>query len=335
LFELHRHGKLALYFKPSYERLKERIHKAAPDLDVALIDEQGRLFHKGEEVDASKLHPDYFWIHSELFKSNVLKDYFRLIDEFHEVKWLHTINTGLDTGPYQDLLHKNIRITNNHSQAIAIAEYVMAHVLSSFQNLPGYAKNQADRVWKYTPFREIYRTRWLIVGFGHIGQHVAKCARSFGASITAVRRGKSDEGLADHVTTLDNMEESLREADVVILACASNDATRNVVDKKFLGNMKSNSVLVNIARGYIVVEEDLKAALDAGTPARAILDVFQEEPLPEDSWFWDHPSVELTPHCSNGGSGMRNRSDDLFIENLNRISNGQLLLNEVSEKDII
>jgi len=92
---------------------------------------------------------------------------------------------------------------------------------------------------------------------------------------------------------------------------------------------------VNIARGDIVVENDLRKALDDGKPGHAILDVFRDEPLPADAWFWSHPSVTLTPHCSNGGSGMLARSDELFIENLYRIRNGQLLLNQVSEKDIL
>lgn len=334
MFELHQHKTQALYFQPSYERLKERIHHAAPDLDVAVIDENGKIFHQGEEVPANKLHPDYFWIHSELFKSPVLKDYFRLINEYHEVKWLHTINTGLDIGPYQDFLHKNIRITNNHSQAIAIAEYVMAHVLAGYQDHGVYKSNQAGHTWQYKPFREIHQTNWAIIGFGHIGQQVARRAKAFGVNITAVRRGKSDEGLADNVTTQDKMVPYLQEADVVVLACASNDSTRDMVNSDFLGNMKAGSTLVNVARGDLVDEDALKTALDAGAPGHAILDVFRNEPLPEDAWFWNHPAVTMTPHCSNGGSGMRNRSDDLFIENLYRISNGQLLLNEISDKDI-
>lgn len=334
MFDLHQHKTQALYFQSSYERLKERIHHAAPDLDVAVIDDVGKIFHQGKEVAAEKLHPDYFWIHSELFKSPILKDYFRLIGEYHQAKWLHTINTGLDIGPYQDLLHKNIRITNNHSQAIAIAEYVMAHVLNRFQQLSVYREKQSNHTWQYKSFREIQHTHWVIVGFGHIGQQIARRAKPFGVKLTAVRRGKSDEGLADNVTTQDEMMPYLQEADVVILACASNDSTRDMVNKDFLGNMKEGSVLVNVARGDLVVEEDLKSALDAECPTHAILDVFRNEPLPEDTWFWDHPAVTMTPHCSNGGSGMRARSDDLFIENLFRISNGQLLLNEVSERDI-
>lgn len=335
MFELHQHKIQALYYKPSYERLRERIAHAAPDLDVVLIDEAGQMTHGGETITQEKVHPDYFWIHSEMFKTPVMKQYFELLKNYRDVKWLHTINTGLDMGPYLELLRKGVTITNNHSQAIAIAEYVMARVLALYQNLPAFEENQSQAVWKYRSFREISRTRWLIIGFGHIGRQIAQRARGFGVDITAVRRGKKDEGLADQVCQLDNMNEYLAQADIVVLACASNDDTRDLVDRNFLANMKDESTLVNIARGDIVVENDLRKALDDGKPGHAILDVFRDEPLPADAWFWSHPSVTLTPHCSNGGSGMLARSDELFIENLYRIRNGQLLLNQVSDKDIL
>src|SRR5690606_5085546 len=109
---------------------------------------------------------------------------------------------------------------------------------------------------------------------------IAKRARAFGVRITAVRRGSSDEGLADAVVQLDQVHTVLPAADVVVLACASNDKTRNLVDESFLGAMKERSVLVNIARGDLVVEAALHAALDAGTPEYAILDVFNTEPPP-------------------------------------------------------
>lgn len=325
----------ALFFKPSFERLRERIGQAAPGLDVVLIDEQGRMSRAGEPVGVKDIEPEYFWIHAELFKSSLFRDYLAMIGNFPSARWLHTINTGLDTGPYLDLLRKGLVITNNHSQAIAIAEYVMAHVLSLFQDLPGYAQRQREKLWQYRPFREIGQSRWLIVGFGAIGQEVARRAKAFDVHITTARRNQDNEGLADAVCTLDNLLPALHRADVVILACASNPRTRDLVDAGFLDSMKAGAVLVNVARGDLVVEEDLKKALDAGKPGHAILDVFRQEPLPPEAWFWDHPNVSLTPHCSNGGSGMRGRSDELFLENLHRISNGQELLNRVSERDIV
>jgi glyoxylate/hydroxypyruvate reductase A len=99
--------------------------------------------------------------------------------------------------------------------------------------------------------------------------------------------------------------------------------------------MKQGSVLVNIARGDLVVEADLQQALDNGTPELAILDVFEHEPQPAHAWPWAHPRVRLTPHTSNAGSGMRARSEAIFIENLRRISHDEPLLNQVSRRDIL
>jgi phosphoglycerate dehydrogenase-like enzyme len=326
---------LALYYKPSYERLRERIHAVAPQLEVALYDEAGNIHHQGKVVAPDALRPEYFWIHAELFKSPRLADYFHLMQHAPSATWLHTINTGLDQLPYLPLLDKGMLLTNNHAQAVSIAEFVLAQVLAHYQDLADFRLKQQQQVWKQRPFREISGTRWLLVGFGHIGQAIAQRVKAFGASVTAVRRGSDAAGLADRVVTQAQLAQVLPEADVVVLACSSNASTRHLVDAGFLAAMKPGSVLVNIARGDLVVEADLHQALDHGTPELAILDVFEEEPLPANAWPWTHSRVRLTPHTSNAGSGMRARSEAVFIENLRRISNGESLLNQVSRRDIL
>lgn len=326
---------LALYYKPSYERLRERIHAVAPQLDVALYDEDGRIHYRGQLLAEDALRPEYFWIHLDLFKSARLADYFRLMQQAPTATWLHTINTGLDQLPYLPLLDKGMLLTNNHAQAIAIAEYVLAQVLCHYQDLADFRLKQEQQLWKPRGFREINGTRWLLVGFGHIGQAVAQRVKAFGASVVAVRRGPDDVGLADRVVTQAQLMQELPEADVVVLACASNAATRHLVDADFLAAMKPGSVLVNIARGDLVVENDLQQALDRGTPELAVLDVFEQEPPPPGAWPWTHPRVRLTPHTSNAGSGLRARSEAIFIENLRRISKGEALLNQVSRRDIL
>ncbi len=326
---------LALYYKPSYERLRERIQAVAPQLEVALYDEEGNVHHQGRVVAPDALRPEYFWIHAELFKSPRLPDYFHLMQHAPSATWLHTINTGLDQLPYLSLLDKGMLLTNNHAQAVCIAEFVLAQVLAHYQDLADFRLKQQQQVWKQRAFREISGTRWLLVGFGHIGQAIAQRVKAFGASVTAVRRGSEAAGLADRVVTQAQLAQVLPEADVVVLACASNASTRHLVDADFLAAMKPGAILVNIARGDLVVEADLHQALDHGTPELAILDVFEEEPLPHDAWPWTHPRVRLTPHTSNAGSGMRARSEAVVIENLRRISNGEPLLNQVGRRDIL
>jgi phosphoglycerate dehydrogenase-like enzyme len=325
----------ALFYQPSYERLRDSIHAIAPALDVVLYEEDGRLTHKGKDVAIDDIAPEYFWIHADLFKSGRVGDYFRFMLDSPSIRWLHTINTGLDVLPYIDLLDKGVRISNNHGQAVAIAEFVIGQVLAHYQDHAGLREKQEQAVWKQRGFREISGSHWLIIGFGHIGQEISRRVKAFGATVTAVRRSQETSGLADRVVNLSQLPEVLPAADVVVLACTSNAQTRNLVDHNFLAGMMETAVLVNIARGDLVVEAELHVALDAGRPALAILDVFNTEPLPADAWFWKHPSVRVTPHSSNAGSGMRARSEQTFLDNLRCIMEGKPLLTEVEHKDIL
>lgn len=325
----------ALYFKPSYDRLHEQITAIAPDLQVALYDEAGRFWLDGREVLFKDIHPEYFWIHSDMFYSPLLHEYFRLMQHSHSIKWLHTINTGLDKLPYLALVEQGVTITNNHAQAIAIAEFVFGQLLAYYQNVHDLRASQQEKSWKHRGFREVHGSHWLLVGFGEIGQALALRARAFGVKVTAVRRKQDTEGLADAVVPQSGLPAVLPTADVVVIACTANAETRNLVNAKFLKAMKAGSVLVNIARGDLVVESHLKTALDAGKPEYAILDVFNQEPPPADSWVWTHPRVSLTPHTSNSGSGMRARSEATFLDNLARITSGRELLNLVSRSTIV
>jgi phosphoglycerate dehydrogenase-like enzyme len=323
----------ALFYKPSYDRLKDRISSVAPDLEIALYD-KGSFYLNDKKVNLEELNPEYFWIHLDLFEDHQEKGYFDVVMQLPSARWLHTVNAGLDFLPYENLLSKNVRVTNNNSTAIGISEYVLGQVFAYFQNIVDFRLKQQEKKWHSRASREINSTHWLIIGFGHIGKTLATSLNVLGAKVSTVRRSPNTEGLVDEVYSLEQLDEILPKADVVVLACNSNAETRQLVDKHFLTQMKDHSVFVNIARGNLVVESDLKAALDKDKPGYAILDVFNEEPLPQDSWIWHHPKVAMSPHCSYISSGMLRRSEDLFIENLKRMVDGEPLLNEVSERNI-
>jgi phosphoglycerate dehydrogenase-like enzyme len=168
-----------------------------------------------------------------------------------------------------------------------------------------------------------------VIGLGAIGSAVAERARAFGCTVIGVRRNPAGTEPVDEMIAPDRLTAALPRADVVVLTLPATEQTRNLVDDDFLGAMRADAVLVNVARGSVVDEAALLRALDAGRPDFAVLDVVGEEPLPPDSPLWSHSKIVITPHTSSGGHGRFARGADLFAENLRRYRAGEPLLHEV------
>jgi phosphoglycerate dehydrogenase-like enzyme len=149
-----------------------------------------------------------------------------------------------------------------------------------------------------------------------------------------VRRSPTGREPVDEMVGPDDVRARLGAADVVVLATPATGATAGMVDAGFLAEMRPGSLLVNVGRGALVDEEALLAALDAGRPGRAYLDVTATEPLPEDSPLWDHPRVELTPHSSALGHGRHDRAAAVFASNLRRYLAGDGLVHEVTADEL-
>ena len=176
-------------------------------------------------------------------------------------------------------MRAGIRLTKSDAQAPAIAEYVLAHALARLHPIAEQRAAQDARDWRRVEFREVADTRWLLVGFGAIGREVAARLRPFGAHVMAVRRHPAPDPLADAVIGPDAVASALPETDVIVLAAPLTAETEGMVDAGFLAAAKPGALLVNVARGGLVDEDALRAALD-GELGHAVLDVFDEEPLP-------------------------------------------------------
>lgn len=320
-------------FDKSYAHIKERLDALALDLDITTFDEDGRFVNNGVAVSAQDVEVDYLWLSSHIHSVGADK-IFDLVLQCKSIGVLQTFNAGLDRGFYKTLSDKGVRICNSNAQAVAISEYVMAQVLSIVHPIELQRTQQSDKVWERTPFRELSRMNWLIIGFGPIGQALAKRIKPFGTSISVIRRTPLPSELCDKVGTMADLETYLPEADVIVLACPLNEDTRGFADERFFAAVKQDAILVNIARGPLIDDAAMISALDTGNLATAILDVFYEEPLPKDSPLWSHPKIRLTPHTSFAGAGVQGRWDNLFLENIMHFIKGDTLLFEVNPKDI-
>jgi len=318
-----------LLHKISYERVRGRLDALRLDLQVTCVDSDGAYSRDGVGVEPKDVNPEVAWVSMDFFDTGQVPDSFDMVLRPGTVKWMQTFNAGLDRGRYKEVFESGIRMTNSSAQAAAISEYIMAQVLNVLHPFGAQRRAKEKRTWVSTPFPELSQSTWLIVGFGPIGQAVATRVRPFGAHILAVRRGTDSLGLADELGQLDDLPAFLPRADVIVLACALNDATRHIADAEFFTHVKQDAILLNIARGGLVDDEALLACLDAGRLKMAVLDVFEPEPLDPESPYWEHPRVRVTAHTSWNGDGTVRRGDDLFLDNLVRYVRGEPLQMEV------
>jgi phosphoglycerate dehydrogenase-like enzyme len=295
-------------------------------LDGTLLDGSGAA------VPWPEARPEVAWGTSDLFREGApLGAFFRFLAECPSLRWFQSPAAGYDAEPFRLMAERGVRVCNAHVNSLPIAEFVLRSVLDEFQDAGLWRRRQDESAWRIHDWREVSGSTWLVVGLGHIGGAVAERARALGARVIGCRRTPSGSEPVDSMVTPDRLGHVVGEADVVILSAPASPSTDGLVDAGFLASMREGSILVNVGRGSLVDEEALLAALDRGTPAAAVLDVFATEPLPVDHPFWTHPRVRVTPHNAAGGVGRLQRQADLFADNLGRFLAGTPLEHDVTD----
>lgn len=322
-----------LLFEKSLTRIAAALAERCPSVRPVCWHADGRLTVDGSPVTPEDISPVAGWLSGDVLRARLLEEYSEALVAAGPVQWAQSVNAGLDHPVYPKLSRAGVRLSKSGAQSIPIAEYVLAYALHHAQNIS--LREQAERAgeWKPHRFAELWHSNFLIVGYGHIGRNVARRAKAFDADVTVVRRGPEAD-YADRVIGQDALPDHLGLADVVVLACPATDRTRGMVNAGFLARMKPGSLLVNVARGSLVDEAALVSALDEGRPGRAVLDVFETEPLPGESPLWSHDAVTVTAHISNAGSGTPSRGDELFISNLERFLADGNPVDEVAPAEI-
>jgi phosphoglycerate dehydrogenase-like enzyme len=249
------------------------------------------------------------------------------------LRWIHSASAGVDRVTTSLVRERGLTVTNARGVfSRPIAEYVVMMSLAIARRLPQLLELQRERTWQPLRGRELSEMTVGIVGFGSIGEEIARLLRPFGCRVLAARRHPQrdvEDGLAVDVLGLDRLDELLAASDIVVVAAPLTDETAGLIGAEQLGHMREDAWLINIARGRLVDELALRRALDAGSIGGAVLDVFSEEPLPQDSPFYATRNVIITPHTSWTSERVAMRTVDLFVENLRRDRSGQPLKNVV------
>jgi phosphoglycerate dehydrogenase-like enzyme len=256
-----------------------------------------------------------------------------IIGRAPRLEWIHSFSAGIDRVATPAVRSRGLVVTNARGVfSRPIAEYVVMMCLAIVRHLPQLLELQRERTWQPLRGTELGGLTIGIVGFGSIGSEIAQLLAPFGARILATRRhpARGASELANvELLGLDQLGELLRASDIVVIAAPLTDETAGMIGAPQLQEMPEHAWLINIARGRLIDELALRRALEAGWIAGAVLDVFNEEPLPPDSPLYSTPNLIITPHTSWSSDRVVDRSIDLFVENLRRFATGETLDNVV------
>ncbi|HEY4252470.1 MAG TPA: D-2-hydroxyacid dehydrogenase [Roseomonas sp.] len=254
------------------------------------------------------------------------------------LKFIQSISAGVDQYDPAVLRAHGIRLASAAGgNANAVSEHAISLILAISRRLPEARDNQAKKFWRgmqgdfWKREDELGGKTLAVVGLGRIGGRLARLARAFGMHVIGLKRDPSTgaEG-ADEVHAIAKLHEVLPRADYVALCCPLTPETQGLIGTAELALMKPSAHLVNVARGKVVKEAELIAALNAGTIKSAALDCVEEEPLPEASPLWTMPNVFITPHTGGETCAYEDNVLDFLMENLGRLQRGEdLLLNQV------
>ncbi|MBI1735427.1 MAG: D-2-hydroxyacid dehydrogenase [Candidatus Rokubacteria bacterium] len=247
------------------------------------------------------------------------------------LRWLQAMAAGVEWALVPELPS---RVTVTRAPGIFgpwMAEYALGWMLWVSQRMAQYREAQRERRWIGTVMPDRLRGKTLaVVGLGDIGRAIARAASALGMRVVGVSRsGRAVPGI-DRVWRLGGLARALGAADVVVLAVPLTRDTRGLVDARALGAMRESAWLVNVARGPIVVEDALVRALAERRIGGAVLDVFDEEPLPASHPLWDLPNAVVTPHIS--GPSTPDEIAPVFNDNLSRFLAGRPLRHVVDRR---
>ncbi len=257
-----------------------------------------------------------------------------MVDAAPRLQWVQASTAGVSGSlPLDRLAARDIRVTNVRGlHGAAIAEQTMAGLLALGRRLPEAFEAQREHRWIQNELAVNYPTllsgkSMTILGLGAIGLEIARRAHAFGIRVTGVRR-RVDEPKprsVQRVVSPDALDDALAGCDLLVITAPGVASTQGMIGARELDLLRPGAILVNMARAAIVDQTAMLDALRSGRLGGAVLDVFEQEPLPATSPLWDLRNVIITPHSSGFRATHWDETIALFSDNLRRFRKGRPL----------
>lgn len=304
------------------------------------VDAAQRIRARFPEMRVAHL-PDATGLERELADADIFMGYALgpdLLAHSPKLKWIQAVSAGVKQYLYPELGERDVIVTNASSvHCLPVAQHTLGALVALARRFPDCLRYQQQTKWATADLwnarvrpRELRGQVLLFIGLGAIGRETARLVRPLEMRIWAVTHsGRADTGVVERVFAIEQLHQALPEADFVVIAAPDTPETRNMIGAPELALMKRSSYLINIARGTLIDEPALIAALQANQIAGAALDVTVKEPLPPENPLWKLDNCFITPHVSGATENTWDREEELIAENLNRWFAGTELLNRV------
>lgn len=240
------------------------------------------------------------------------------------LKWIMVASAGIEKMPHTAIAERGIIVSNVRGiHKTPMSESVMAHLLALKRSLPTIYRNQNNREWvRKTASTELKGSTALILGPGAIGSEIGRLLQAFGVHTIGCNRSGAPADYMAETISFEGIQGVLPQADTVISVLPSTKETKHLLRKEHFQAMKKEAVFMNFGRGDLVEEAVLIEALQNEELAFAVLDVFEQEPLPQDHPFWEMENVVVSPHVSSHSGKYVERALDIFIPNLRQWLSG-------------
>jgi phosphoglycerate dehydrogenase-like enzyme len=227
-------------------------------------------------------------------------------------------------------LPRSVYVTRacDNGLALSMAQYVVLQILRVFRDLPAFERQHASGEWIRLLIRDATKCTVGIMGVGQTGSVVARSVAGLGFRVIGWTRTKREESGFEIFSGQETLPEFLGQCNFLVCLLPLTESTRGLVNRSIFSTVQRGCYFINAARGGIVIEDDLLKAVNDGDLSGAAMDVFAQEPLPQNSPFWRHSKILVTPHSAAQPSV--EPVVDQFIENLRRLSNGEPLMHELN-----